>query len=302
MSAKNQILLNTYSESAEKQFNALDTRLSTMERSFQSRMDGKTTGGLVGSLIGTLFWLAAYIVGAFYVRNHIENIPFLSTVIVTMLLMAFMLLDNILNFSYYGRIDGYRNAISHLRDRIASGKKAMVEEQLAFKKAQAQGWQYSLKAKPSISDEALSIEAATSRLVGLKTGFLPNVKNFFFFVAVILITLAGCMALFPIGDQIMLGISGEELSNGTLEVLNIIALVLIEIAEIILAKMLWSRTDCSVNNVTLLITALGPLAYLALVALATAIVMLVIGIVQLVLYVLGVVIVGAIAFACLCGG
>ena len=112
----------------------------------------------------------------------------------------------------------------------------------------------------------------------------------------------GLSRWFILQTFIMLGISGEELSNGTLEVLNIIALVLIEIVEIILAKMLWSRTDCSVNNVTLLITALGPLAYLALVALATAIVMLVIGIVQLVLYVLGVVIVGAIAFACLCGG
>ena len=48
MNFNESITLNTYSDNANKQFNEMQSRLSKIESSFQTRMNGKTTGGLVG--------------------------------------------------------------------------------------------------------------------------------------------------------------------------------------------------------------------------------------------------------------
>lgn len=136
----------------------------------------------------------------------------------------------------------------------------------------------------------------------LKTGFLNGAKNVFYYAAVVMITIAGCVALFPTGGEIMTGISGESLSGDTITTLNVIALIIVGVGEVILAKLVWSKTDCVVTNTTLFIMALGPVAFLALIAVATLLVMLVIGLVSIVLAILGVVAVGAIAIGCLCGG
>ena len=302
MNFNESITLNTYSDNANKQFNEMQSRLSKIETSFQTRMDGKTTGGLVASFIGTLCWLATFIAFAIMVKNMVDGTILAITLIAVMGLMAFMLIDNIMNFSYYGKISGYRSSVSQLQNRVSIGKSSIKANHDAFLGSKVKGWNYLLNAGSSIPEEATSIEATMTNMESLKTGFINGAKNVFYYAAVVMITIAGCVALFPTGGEIMSGISGESITGDTLMTLNVIGLILVGIGEIILAKLVWSKTDCTVTNTTLFIMALGPVVFLALIAIATLLVMLVIVIVQVVLYILGIVVVGAIAIGCLCGG
>ena len=298
MNFNENIMLNAYSDNANKQFNEMQSRLLKIESGFQTRMDGKTTGSLVKSFIGTLAWLVTFIVCAIMVKNILDSTLLTISLIVVLGLIAFMLIDNIVNFSYYGKISTYRNSVSQLQNRVSIGKSSIQSNHDAFMGSKAKGWNYLLNAASSIPEEATSIEATMTNMESLKTGFIDSAKNCFYYAAVVMITVAGSVALFPTGGEIMTRASGDSISSDTITALNVIALFIVVIVEIMLAKLVWSKTDCTVTNATLFIMALGPVAFPALIAIATLLVMLVIGIVSVVIAIL----VGAIVIGCLCGG
>lgn len=297
MNFNDNITLDAYSESANKQFDDVANRLSNIENSFQSRMNGKTTGGIIGSIIGTIAWLAAYIVCAIVAKPVVNGALLTITMVVALGLIVFMLIDSIVNYSYYGKISNYKNSISQLQNRVSVGKSSIKSNYDAFMGAKAKGWNFVLNNASSIPDEATSIEATMTNMESLKSGFLNGAKNVFYYASVVMITIAGCMALFPTGGEIMTNISGEDISSDTIMVLNVIAMILVCIGVVILAKLIWSKTNCTVTNVTLFITLLGPVAFLTLIAIATLLVLLVAGLVSILLTILAVVVAGA----CICG-
>lgn len=302
MNFKDSITLSTYSDNANKQFNEIKNRLSEIENSFQTRMNGKTTGGLTGALIGTVLWLAAFIIGAILVRPMVNGTLLLIALLIAIGLIVFMLIDNIMDFSYYGEIASYKNAVSQLQNRVNVGQSSIKANHDAFMGSKVRGWNYLLSAAPSIPNEATSIETTMTGMESLKKGFINNAKNVFFFASVIAVTVVGCVALFPVGGNIIEGIIGENISNDTLTVLNVIAMILVGVGAVILAKMMWSKTDCNVTGTTLFVIVLAPIAYIALCAIATLVVKLVIWAVSIFLAILAVVVVGGIVFACTSGG
>lgn len=301
MSDNKNITLQEYADQARKEFDTVDKRLSLTGVSFSDRMDGRSGASLVFSAIGTLLWLAAFTAGYFFVRDSINSTMLLVACCIVAGLILFMFIDNILDFSYYGRIAAGRAAISQLRSRISHGRDAIASNHQRFLGAEAQGWNLPLAAAPSIPDKARSIETTTASLLAVKRGFLNIVKNVFFFLSVAAVAIVGCIALFPVGESIMEGISGDQIPDDTVRVLNIIASVIALIGALILAKLMWGLTDCSVNGVTLFVTLAGPLVYLALIALGTLIVHLVILAISVILAILGVVVALAVLFGCLCG-
>lgn len=302
MNFNNSIMLDTYSNSANKQFGDMQSRLSEIENSFQTRMNGKTTGGLVGSLIGTIAWLAAFIACAVFARNMVDSTMLLIAMAIAGGLILFMLIDNIMDFSYYGKIASYKNSISQLQNRVSIGKNSIKSNHDAFMASRTKGWNYLLNAAPSIPEEATSVETTMTNMESLKKGFISGAKNFFFYATVVAITVVGCVALFPTGSSIITGITGESISSDTLMAFNVIGLIVTGVGEIILAKLVWSKTDCNVTNTTLFIVALGPIAFLALLLVATLLVMLVMWLVGVVLAILAVVAVGGTIFAATSGG
>lgn len=302
MDFNNSIMLDTYSNNANKQFGDMQSRLSEIENSFQTRMNGKTTGGLVGSLIGTIAWLAAFITCAIFARDMVDSTLLLAALAIAGGLILFMMIDNIMDFSYYGKIASYKNSISQLQNRVSIGKNSIKSNHDAFMASRAKGWNYLLNAAPSIPEEATSVEATMTSMESLKKGFISGAKNFFFYATVIAITVVGCVALFPTGSSIITGITGESFTSDTLMTFNVIALIITGIGEVILAKLVWSKTDCNVTNTTLFISLLGPFAFLALIAAVTGVIMLVIMIVSFVLAILAVIAVGATAFGITSGG
>ena len=93
-----------------------------------------------------------------------------------------------------------------------------------------------------------------------------------------------------------------SIDSETCLVLNLIGLAIAVALEVFLAKVVWSKSSCSVNNVTLFIMLLGPVLYLAIVAIAT---LLIVAIIYFIAIAISLAIAAggiALACACLCGG
>ena len=294
--------LKTMSENADKRFSETEKRLSTMAGSFRRRMDGKTIGRLIGAIIGTLLWIAAFVVFYIYTSNMMISIIFQVSAPVVGALMLSLLIDTIIDISYYGRISSYGNSVTDLRNRITRGAGSINTDYDKFLNAKNKGWDMPLKVGSSIPDEAISIENAVVGMEKLKKGFINGLKNVLFFTAVIMVTIAGCDVLFEVGKGILDAVSGGEISDKLSDILCNIAVIISCIAEIILARLVWSATDCRVNGVTLLILPAGPIASILLIGIFALVALLAILIFQIIAQVLGIVLVGAIVVGCLSGG
>lgn len=297
MTFSENISLQKYADSANQKFNESESRLSQIEGSFQTRMNGKTTGSLVGAMFGTVCWLVAFCVFFWYIRGYVDSTLSLACFGVAVALIISMLIDEIIGFFYYGKISSYKNNITQLKNRVSVGRSSIKSNQDTFMKSRSNGWHHPLSVGTSIPEEAASIESTINGTESLKGGFINGLKNFLFFTFAIAITAGGSWALFGTAGEIMTEFIGEYISYDTNPILFVIGLLITVVGEIILAKMVWSKTDCSVTNTTLFIAAVGPVMFLALVVVATLLVMLVVLAVSILIAIAGVILAGA----CVCG-
>lgn len=298
MSFNENITLNKYAEEANLHFDKMQDNLSEIDGKFHTRMNGKTTGRLILSFIGTVCWLIILLVGVGFTYYYVHFLMPAISAVAILGLVTFMTIDNLMSFSYYSKLDNYKGSVVQLQNRVKMGKDSINSNHSIFMSTKSKGWQFELKAGPSIPEEALSIENIVSSMESLKNGFVNSAKNVFFFVTVIAVTVTSCVALFPVGSEIICGISGESFEQNVLNIFNIVALVIVGIIEILFSKWAWGKSDCTVTNITIFVILFAPVAFLALIALATLIVMLVIGILSIVLA-LGAL---AIGISCLSGG
>ena len=302
MTFSENISLQKYADSANQKFNESESRLSQIEGSFQTRMNGKTTGSLVGAMFGTVCWLVAFCVFIWYIRGYVDNTIRLICFGISLALVASLIIDEIISLSYYGKISSYKNNITQLKNRVSVGRSSIKSNQDTFMKSRANGWRHPLSVGTSIPEEAASIESTINGMESLKGGFINGLKNFLFFSFAIAITAVGSWALFGTAGEIMTGIYPDPIDYSTVNTLCTIGLVITVIGEIILAKMVWGKTDCSVTNTTLFIATVGPVMFLALVLLATLLVMLVMWAIAIVIAIGAVVIAGACVYGSISGG
>lgn len=298
------IILNKYTKSANKQFSDMQGRLSGIESNFQSRMGGKTTTRLIGSFAGTIIWWVFFIACAVFFKDRVDKRMLLIALVIALGLILFMLIEEIMDFSYYSKILSHKNSVAYLLNRVNFGKESIRSNYDAFMSSRSSGWNYILNAAPSIPDEALFLETGIASLEALKKGFISNAKNFFYNATVIAITVVGCITLFPNGSSIVQGISGKSFSSNTLMTFNVIALIVSGICEIFFAKSAWSRTDCNVTNMTLFVMFLGPIMFIALLASVTWIIAFVASVmdavIQFITTIVSIVVTCAFVYSCLC--
>lgn len=297
MNFDNNISLQGYADAANRQFGETENRLSQIAGSFQTRMNGKSRAGILVSLIATGCWVVAVCVFFAYIKDSVNSALHLLCFGIALALLGVLLLDEITSFSYYGKIASYRDGIDQLLRRVTIGKSSIKTNQDAYMQSRSDGWQHPLPVGASIPEEADSIETAINGMESLKAGFVSKLKNFLFFLFAGSVTAIGCMALFETASDIITELGDTSLEYSTLSTLCIIAMLITVVGEIILAKLVWSMTNCSVTNVTLLVAVLGPVLFLALVAIVTLLVQLVVWAVSALLAIAALVIAGA----CVCG-
>lgn len=297
MNFSENISLQKYADTANQEFSETENRLSQIVGSFETRMNGKSKAGIIGSMFATICWAVAVCVFFGYIRGYVDGTLHLICLGLALALLVTLFIDETVNFSYYGKISSYKDNINQLKSRVSIGRSSIKSNQDAFMKSRSNGWRHPLSAGTSIPEEATSIESTINGMESLKGGFINRLKNFLFFTFAIAITAVGSWALFGTAGDIMTGISGESIDYSTVNTLCAIGLLITVVGEIILAKMVWSKTDCSVTNTTLFIAAVGPLLFLALVSISALLVMLVVWVVGILIAIVGVVIAGA----CICG-
>jgi len=305
MSIKSNVPFRIYTTDARTELNKEKQKLLNIEESFQTRMEHKSVMGIIGSIAGTLIWLVAYCVLFILIHDSVSTPLLLASIFAVIALIFLMMIDHFVSFSYYSRISGHLDQIKQMIRRVDNGLNNMDSQTKVFMEAARKGWEYPLTAAPSISEASVSVAQNIANMASLKNGFLTKAKTVFFFIAAIVLSGLFCTALYDVAENIILSLAGDSsdaLDGDVLSVLLIIGLVIACIIEIVLARLVWVGTNCTVTNITLLITAASPLIYLALIAVVTLVVVLVILAVQLVISVVSVLLVGAVAYSCLCGG
>lgn len=297
MTFSENISLQKYVDSANQKFNECESRLSQIKGSFRTRMNGKTTSGLIGAMFGTVCWLVAYCVFFWYIRDYVDSTLNLVCLGVALALVVALFIDEIIGLSYYGKISSYKNNITQLKNRVKVGRSSLKSNQDTFMKSRANGWRHPLSAGTSIPEEAASIESTINGMESLKDGFIHGLKNLLYFTFVIAVTGIGSWALFGTVGEIITGISGASMDSDILMILCVIGLFVVEVGIVILAKMWWSYTDCSVTNFTLCIAPLGPALFLLLAVAVTLLVVLVVWVISIVIAIGAVILAGA----CICG-
>lgn len=288
------IKINSMADVARKTFDSTDKRLEEIESNFHSKMRGRTMVRIIGSFIGTAFWIAAFGFAAYYLYDQINSTMFFITIGAVGLLMLVMLIDEGMNFKYYGKVSSYGSSVSQLRSRVRVGREAISANADAYLKTKDKGWNCSLEVGESIPDEATIIEGTMSSMESLKNGFLSSSKTGLYFIVAILITIVGSMALLPTVSEWLYIFF--ELSSGILQAICWIAMIVVCVGEFFIAKMVWSWTDCDVNNITIFGAIVGPLAFIVLSLAGSAIVALIMIIATIVFYLAAL----AIGIACAC--
>ena len=291
------IKINSMADAARKTFDTTDKRLEEIESNFHSKMRGRTMGGVIGSFFGTALWLVVFGFIAINCQAYVDNTLLMVTVGVIALFMLVMFIDDAMNFKFFGKVSSYGSNVSQLRARVRVGRDSISQNKETFMNSSGKGWDYSLEIGESIPDEATAIEGTLSSMDSLKTGFLSNAKLWLLYASVIMVTIVGSMMLFSAASSFIYGLFEGDVSNDLLNAVCWIGLIIACIGACILTKLIWSKCDCNVNNLTIFSIAIGPVIFIALECLGALVVWLVLWVVAILIAIASLVI----GLACVCG-
>lgn len=280
--------LKKYADEANQKFAEAETRMDQIERTMDTRMNGKSKTGIVVSMIGTICWAVAICIFFGFIRGNVNNTFHTICLVISLVFLGLMFIDEATSYSYYGKISNYRDDISRLRHRISQSKSSITADQETFMKSGSNEWNHPLSAGTSIPQEIASIEDDINSMKPLNSGLIHDLKNFLFFVFAVAFTIVGSMGLFDIAGEIITSILMEfaDIDFDSELVASVICLAITVVGEIILAKLVWSKTGCSVTNVTLFIAAAGPILFMAVATVGSVLASLVVWLAMLVLFVL----------------
>lgn len=271
------IILQKYVDSATRQFNESENRLSQIEGNLEIRMNGKTNTSIIGSVFGSICWLVIFVIFFWCIKGYINSILYLICSGLSIALSISLLIDEIISFFYYRKIFAYKDDITQLKNHLIIGENSIKANLDTFIESRASGWNYVLNPpKSSILKQSTYIESIINSMESLKCEFINSLKNFLFYTFTFTITAVGSWGLFGIANQIINKIGGKSITGNTVTTLCIICMIIAIPIEILLAKLVWSKTDCAVTNNTLFIVPNGPILFLVLVAIATILIRIVI--------------------------
>ncbi len=315
MNLSKYISLKKYVDSAKQDFILTKTNLSEIEQEFKKRMNGESSGKLIGTMFCTILWLGIFNV-IYWLLHNIDELKvhlsspakenFLSCCFVISILLLFvMFIDELMLFFHYEKFSPYTDLMQQLKQRMISAELSLSSENEKLFSSQSKGLNAPILLASPISEEASLIKKSINSIDSLKKGGIENIKNIIFFILVALITAFILWLLLDPAVQILHGVWDDKVSIKVLRVLCIIAMVIVGIGEEFLAAAVWNKTDCSVKNKTLWGLFAGPVLFVLFVLVINLLVLLVIliGIILLGLLKIAVALAAiALVFSCCCGG
>ena len=286
--------LSAMSDRAKETFDTALERVDKADDALALQMKGNSTGRILGGVVGSLLWMAAFVIAALYAVEELSNPIFaLVSAGASLIMMLLIFVEGLTKTRYYGSISRTRDKLNKIRRRLEVGKSDLSADLDDLMESRSRGWDFSLMAGESVYAELEDVEQDLAAMTALKTGLLQKLRPIFYYVACLGWTLVSCFLL----ESLLVSILGGELSDSVINVIYVILTAVTLIAEIFIARLAWSSTDCTVTNVTVFAVLAGPILF-GVLCLASGLVALLLG---LVLSLLKLVIGAAIGLAILSG-
>jgi len=294
MNFQNSFTLKKMQSDAQDRFSRVSGKIDTVADTLKRRLGGKSRGALVGGFVISIVWAIAYCILYAVMREANHPLVTLVTLGTSVLLVVFAIIGNVVSLSYYGAILNAEAKLGKLRNRVESAKRSLSADMTNCMSRGASGWEMPLQPGSSVEEEVRKIESSLSGLEKVSGGFVNGVKNVLYYIATVGWTVAGSFLFY----QLLLPLVEDEVSDKTANIVFYIAMLIACVGAVIVAKLIWGKTECSVKNLTLLGTLNGPVVFLAL----ALIVILVVLAVKLIIAALGIIIAAIVAISCCCGG
>ena len=287
--------LSKMQNDAQGRLSGAGEKVVKLEDSLKQRMGKKTRGTLIGGIIVTLLWTVLYIIVYAFCREFALHAIFsLLAIASSVLLVLFVLIGSFVELSYYGTILSAQSKLAKLRGRVESAKRNLHGNYNNYMQRERSGWEMPLQAGQPVEEEVRQLEKQLSGLESVRSGFVNGVKNALYYIATVAWTVMGSGFVF----ELVYPLVESDVEEKTARIICYIAIALACVGAVLVAKLIWGKTDCSVKNITLLGTLNGPVIFAALALVAILVVLAV----QLIIAAAGVIIAAVIAISCCCGG
>lgn len=254
----NSIRLDQMMGAAQNQMVAAQKRLDSIDAALKRRLGGRSRFKLLGAVVVSLGWAAAFLAAYLFLDGHIPEPGRLTLLGVSLLLVLFMLIDELLQMKYYGTILRAQRQLSQLYRRVDQAQDALTSHLQTYLEQRDAQWEYPLEAGNSVNQKAGQITARLSGMEKLSSRFLTTVKKILYYAACAVWTAGGSYLIFSLTAAFLFE---DDLSPFTLAVMMTTAMVIACVFEILFARMIWGKTNCEVGNVTLLALAMGPILF-----------------------------------------
>lgn len=278
MNIHNNVSFGHLETQAREKLDSTSKHLEKVRVSFGSKLGEVSGSSVIASMIGTTVWTIAFGFLVYFVGSQMPLIFAMLLGIVLGGLMVLMYIDEFLNFKYYNSVYAFSTRTKVLLDRVRGGKEIIGEKKNQFMNAKSRGWNQKLVVGNSVSDETMLIEDSLSKIGAIKKGFVEQAKIGFYYVGAVATEFIGGYALFYSNSG-----NWGDISDQMAELICFLALTLIAVAQVFIAKYTWSRTDCEVTNLTLVCFVLGPIACAIILLIGAFLIALAWGLLMLVL-------------------
>lgn len=251
-------------EEAQDQMAAAKKRLRSLDAALVKRLDGRNRLGLLGAVLFSVGWIAVFLVASVYLKGHLPEPLRLALLGVSLLLALSLIIDELIQISYYGSILNARTRLLQMRRRVDKAQKTLADHLETYLKRRDAQWELPLTVGSSINQTAGQISARLSGMEALSSTFLTAAKTVLYYAACVVWAAAGSYILFGlvVAFEFL-----EGLSPNTITIMMVASTVIACIFEALFARMIWAKTDCDVGNLTLLALALGPVIFAVVIAL-----------------------------------
>lgn len=223
----------------------------------RARKRGK--GAVLGSIAVSVLWIVIY----FAIFVFASSVPWHGAyfmrpiMVVSCLLMGIvMLVSEYADLKYISSITAYKQQIQQMIRNLELSAASLSEKNRVFCDAASKGFDYPLlgKQEKSIVAMGINIRETVSSMEKFSSKYLEIAKTVLYYVTMVCVTVVCAAAAQETVNNVMIYVFGYLPSTGV----YITVMLAIVGAQIYIGRRFWSTTNCTVTNVTLLMTASGP--------------------------------------------
>ncbi|MGN0679288.1 MAG: hypothetical protein ACI4JS_06470 [Oscillospiraceae bacterium] len=295
MEIKDKVILKTLETEAIEEHKNMQSSVNKVRNNILDRIGKNSQGLLISGIVGSVFWIAAFVGFAFLLPPNPIVIGIYGTVMLVLMILA--IVDNSINLKHYGRIQRHLDNSDNLLNRLRDGQNTIDTKYNEFMESEKNGWNLNINKADSITEELKRVETTLANMAELDDGAIKSAKNVFFFIASGVIELFGGYLFFGAASSIVNTIFSGNVSESFLGGVCDVALIIALAGQEFITYLIWKLNGYKVTNTAMFVFIAGPFVFLLLMIVGA----LIWGLVSIAIKVLMYVLAFAILIACCVG-